>query len=371
MKYKLCFINILIFINFFIVKSFLKAANFNSIYFSSQTLGRGNTHTASAKLEDKIIFNPALLGIDSKQQKNRFVLLSPSVQSSANTAEVRASLSGSEQEKLKVFRTLIEKPATFSIANYTGYISGAFAIGFVSSTFLNLNAYKDIDKSGLETFEGNFYENYMLIGSYGFNLGKYISYGINLKGISRKQASIKMNLADIDTIKSLDLSDFQKQSTAVGADFGFLVRAKVATNPVFAVSVLDIGGTKFKSVEQDLSLSISHYNSQVEPINQSINVGLSLNPSIGRGFAVLSADFHDLEGNEDDNNFKRLHLGAQYLYKNGYGFALGFNQGYPSASFLIRRNNFSFVLGRYTEETGKSIGYKPDIRYFTKISLII
>ena len=76
-----------------------------------------------------------------------------------------------------------------------------------------------------------------------------------------------------------------------------------------------------------------------------------LHPKISSHIFHISFDIHDVLARKEDNLYKRLHVGVQYIFADTLSVSTGINQGYPTAGVAFLGSWFRSDLGFYTLET--------------------
>ncbi|MBI2603439.1 MAG: hypothetical protein HYW48_10335 [Deltaproteobacteria bacterium] len=354
---------------FAIFSSVSLAADAFSVYRGASSLGRGHAGLAGSEDVDAIFYNPAaLLANKEEENRERLVLFSPMPEVSRNISSVIAKVQDdSDSEKVSLVDDLVKTPLFVGFSNFSGIIANRFAIGIVTSAFARAFAFKDLEFSGLETVDFKAFTNLGLITSYAHDVYEGVWVGGTLKYLDRTQVTASLNLSDIKEIKELSIDNYRNKGKGYGLDVGSIYRPPLlqgeSYRTQFALTVDDVGETQFAKTEKD--------GPPLESIKQTINLGATFAWLWDGTKLTFHGDYRDLLSNNETNSFKNLHLGLDFSLAEKVGLALGLNQGYPTASVFFGGKFVRLYIGSYGEEQGKKVGDRPDVRFFTRLSLSV
>ncbi len=333
------------------------AKEVDSLYRSSDFVGRGNAGISDPIAEDALFYNPA--NLESRHDpKTSIVFLSPSLATSKQATKTQSI--GSEDSKVLDFvQKSVGKPIDVAVDNFTGFTMNRFGLGLIASGRLNALIFKDPKASGIETLDIKATKNIGFVTGMGFTYNR-LQVGAGLKFINRWQAKETIAISSVDEIKDLKLSDISNSGNGIGMDLGTIYTFNAPWQPSIALTVLNIGDTRFKASKTD--------GIAIDPLYQTVNLGFGLHKDLA-SFGTLKAffDISDLTKHEEDNKFKNLHMGLNYHPFRAIGINLGLNQGYGTAGIYFDSKLSRLDVGAYTEEVGSTLGSRPSQRYFARL----
>ncbi|MBL0691611.1 MAG: hypothetical protein JJV97_04705 [SAR324 cluster bacterium] len=348
--YKLLILPLLLFL--LIIAQVGSSQGFHQSGRSFRGLAMGNTGISSAHDNDAIFYNPATL---PNLQRNFIDFLSVQVSASQSIDKLFDLISGLQLDLGEEDERLLNAEATSGLLGVLAMINFNYQSidrGFNVSAILayDLDHIYQIDTNAQQGIAGVFSTRFDQITevamSFPFGLGRFVLAG-GAKRIVRKQGNYNYSLAESKAGKKPpSIGDFSVEESFAG-DLGFLYRQPGNLRFRMGMSVLNVGGLKFK-------------NDPSYDWPQEVNFGMSIGPTLGRWRSIIAFDYRDIlrkggqyyPGQENTSSVERTHAGIElgYFVENKT-FALlnlraGLNQGLPTygveMNFLFGR---TLVLG--------------------------
>lgn len=162
------------------------------------------------------------------------------------------------------------------------------------------------------------------------------------------------------------VSSSMKEGLGLGADLGVMVTAPISYLPTLGIVWKDVLSTRFIPTRFLNPLS----SGTPDPIGQSIHVGLSAAPAIGRGKRLsISAEFRHLE-RSDLPIQKRLHFGLQLAVSKRFFLWAGMNQLLlPTGGMATRMPGGDLEIGTSAVDIGTGSEVLPDRRFFLRYTI--
>jgi hypothetical protein len=330
------------------------------VYRSAHFLGRGDTGIAHADNEDAVFYNPAGIA-QGKGIYKRTVLASPHTEFSQATRDLVRQLAFEDADAVDTVKQNIGKSNHASAQNFSGVVLRRAALGAFASASVDMLAFKDPDRGGLETVQASVVENagvtFSLAESFG--KGEYL-FGVTGKYMQRGIGEVEASVLDAQTAKDQvqDSEDLVNQGTGGGADLGFMWMPKGRSNPTMGLTVENAGGTNIIP-EQESAIDLD--------LKQTVNVGFSVSPGTRFSTFRLLLDYRDATNAIQDNVRKKIHLGSELTVQDYVGFTAGLNQGGNTFGLYTDLYFFRFDAGMYTQEVSERVGKRSDRRYFVQL----
>lgn len=189
------------------------------------------------------------------------------------------------------------------------------------------------------------------VGSaYGF-FDNNLQIGANLKFVARHLIDETITRKDvINNAEFTDALSFKEIGYGIGGDIGIKARlpwhnkAMEYLDPVFAVTLQDIGDTRF------------FMGDNVGRIEESLSLGLAVHPDFGKLKSILAMDVRDLDHETDF--IHKFHVGYELTWPEigkvlrSASLRAGMNQGYASGGFGLDFKYFKFNAATYGREIG-------------------
>ena len=337
-------------------------------HFGLRPLAMGNAFVAVADDKNAMFYNPAGL---ARRKKNRFGVVSPTVQVGKNTMSLLSDitkLGASDLEVSKLLELMEEnagRPMFFStgVSPYAYWPGIGFAIGLHQRAgfVLHNNIAMDVDL-GVEllapiSYARNFFEDRLSVGG---SL-KFVAFG----GVGGE--------FDIDSLTALSsddggqkIEDKLQGGTGVGLDFGLLYTPVDQYEPTLGLSITDFGGTSFSKPDSD-NLSAPTTRAM------SINTGVSFKPySDEKMYVRVSCDAHSI--NRPIHYSHKLHFGLEYGYLDIAKVQAGLKDGYLTGGVEIDANLLELRLATYFVDHAPVVGTHEGLleqRYAFEVKLLI
>lgn len=348
--------------------SFLSTQIYGSerLYRNPYYYGQGHAGSADDSTLDNFYYDPALLyrennnetcekNANKEEKPIKYLFILPTLEISKSTYSVLKAKK--EEDRLKFIKNNIGNPlyarnSQLAILNFSNY-----SFSLLQDIQAQGLASHDLANKGIETIDLSLIKTLALSVNGNYHRPHW-SFGINTHLINRENAHINSEITDITTIKNLKNIKNTKASNGIGADIG----AKYRINDdrlVVGVSVINIGDTSFK--KEIFKRDYSH------SIEQSIDIGLKYTLPDWYFANNLYLDIRDIENKQKESFFTHIHFGHEARILSQMKFSWGFNQGYFSFGIKANYKNSHLLLGRYSEETGETAGFRQDERYFIQM----
>ena len=212
--------------------------------------------------------------------------------------------------------------------------------------------------------------------SYAHNfLGEKLSVGGTVYYRARV-AAIKDNLGllefvDISKDKTKSekfLEDTIKAGQGIGVDTGFLFTPVEVWKPTLGVSILNIGDTRYKKYKR----SADFKSGAPAPTPQSVNMGLSINPTFGNFYTRAAMDFRDL--NLPTPASEKPSFGTEAGVKGkfvGVSVQGGLSEGYLSGGFEARLFVLNLRYVTYKTERGYFPNQNAERRHLIQVKILL
>lgn len=345
----------------------------------------GNAHVAVADEASSLLYNPAGL---ARLAESSYQILT--VQLNADEDMSALLLNGEELEYDYSDLTALELLALVGTSLHAEAIvqvpivvkSGSGVFGLAVDALVD---YEVVALDGTVALEVESFVDYQVISGLFGNLGKYFSWGANLRLISRNGVHKVIDAltlyagggATADLENDEDYLEFVngRIHNRAAIDLGIIFRIPGSTNwqPRFGLSAINLGGyrsgTGFIGVEFGERPTADDPPVAGElPLNYAI--GFAVSPTYGIVRYTFALDMVDLTrtaiGGDSWNNRTRVGFEAA-VAPNPDGTALfsllfGWNATHFGAGVLSRIYFMEIGFGNYIVERGTSIGENPDSR---------
>jgi hypothetical protein len=330
------------------------------IYRSAHYTGRGDTGVAVADDHEAIIYNPAGIA-QGKGIYKKTVLLSPIIEFSDDARSMAQELSDEDADTASILRKRVGKNQHLGLYNLTALVLRRAAIGVVAGITTDILVYKSPDAGGLEAVDAKIRETMGPTFSIadGFFSDRLLVGG-TFKYLHRGQAQINASVVDAEAIKNLQTSDLFGTGTGTSIDLGMMLKSKHRTEPSLGITIHNVGGTEFSPLDESLPTP--------DPLLQTIDVGVAIQPGTKMSKFKLLADYKDVTSAIYESTYKKIHLGAELSIKEMVGFTAGLAQGWSSAGMYLDLYFLRLDGGVYIQEMTERAGIRGDKRLFVRIS---
>ncbi|MCI0526934.1 MAG: hypothetical protein L0Y56_05700, partial [Nitrospira sp.] len=229
-----------------------------------------------------------------------------------------------------------------------------FGIGVLGQALFDGEVHNPLGSTFLRV-QGGYDLALLMSGAYGV-FGQYLQIGVTGKVVRRSFVDKAYTANEIVSQNGISLSDDLKNGVGIGGDIGVILRLPVFFTPAIGITAQNVG---------DIDLD------KAGKIPQQINAGMALKPPFPLGQLVLAADVVDIgkELGNDDDQYKRLHLGAEYSPIGMLSLRAGLNQGYPTFGATLNLWLLKIAGAYYVEEIGAFAGQRDDQRYVVQASI--
>jgi opacity protein-like surface antigen len=356
-----------------------------TLYKSPRSMGMGGAYVAVGGRTDTLFYNPAglsampqdkgwevnLLGITAEYSRNAKDFVKD-LGDALDTQDTNGSGSSSDEELQAVNNVLAKyrgKDLHARVADFTSigksYDRFAFGIGGIANARIDALAHQGFGADGF--LEVNADATYGGIAGASYALTPNIAAGLAIKVLHRE--TLIHNFSEREFVDNQDKlddyiqKDLRKGGDAVGVDAGIFWKfAPISPfKPTLGLSVLNIGNLTFGKAGK---------------IPQSVNIGVSVNPTIPlfRSLTV-AADYIDILNNfdQDKDVSKRLRYGAEIqlfdVWPAEMAVRAGMYEGYPTVGADLRLFIFMLSYTMYTEEIGAYAGQDKDKRQLLMVNI--
>lgn len=343
--------------------AFSQAYDYHRTYKSPYYLGRGDTGIAVADEQHSVFYNPAGIA-QGKGIYKKTLLGTPSVAGSTASRDLARKIQYEKAPEREALLDAIGKPQHIGASASGGIFLRRAAIAASQSLQADILVSKSRETSGIEEVRASYLSDTVM----GFSIGEKVLWdeftvGTTVKIIQRSFADMTVSALESSVIKDLKDGDIAKQGDATGVDLGMMYRSGGARSQFsLGLTISDIGDTVFTPIDP---------NQTMDPIYQTINLGLAYEAGPGRSKIRFLLDYRDLTGEIGKQPMENLHLGAEVTMADYIGFMLGMSEGYWSGGGYIDVRFIRFDLGAYTKEVGNYPGHRPDTRFYFQLSLAI
>ncbi len=325
-------------------------------YFQAvRPLGMGGAFTAVADDENALFYNPA--GLDRVQHWG-MGLVNPLVEVGEKGLDLyndaRDTDFNETTEVTDLLRDYIGEYLHYRAALFPYFVRHRFAMGVLGQVNVNVQPHNvafpeaEVDISstvGAHLGLGwGFFENKLRLGG----TVKYV------KAYRLQEVYTAADIASDDFKDQLD--DDLKDGAGFGFDLGAMYTFPVLLKPTVGVTVQNVTDTDLGDAGK---------------LPQQVNVGLSVEHSFSWLTLLGAADWVDVTNNvgEDDDVYKRLHLGVEARLPKVLSLRAGLYQGYSSFGASLDLWVLRIDYATYAEEIGSAAGERADRRHVIQATL--
>ena len=346
---------IICFLSIFIIASLACAKSYPSLYRGIRPLGMGGAFTAVADDENALFYNPAGL---SNIDKFSIGLINPLIEVSEKSIDLINDVQDTDMddtgETSDLLREYVGEPQHIRVGlfPYVGFniANAGVMIGGMAQETIDA----EIRNPPWPEAHINFVKDIGLFGGAGLKLPfQGVRIGATVKMIDRESLEEMYTAADIadDDFEDM-LEDDLNSGSGFSADIG-----AIYTLPFKSIVKTDIGLTIQNIPEMDMG--------KAADVKTQANLGVAVQKSFAKFTLIGALDYKDISHNigEDDDHYKRIHMGTELQFPVVFAIRAGLNQGYYSAGASIDLWFFKLDVATYGEEVGAHAGQKEDRRY--------
>lgn len=352
----------------FYVKNLYALIGFNDAIFpefttNGRALAMGNAYIAKVDDSSAAVYNPAGLGT-VRYPHIHLSNFHVETNKGWNDVGTTGKFTDAASDFPKAFsldgvrQLLKEKPGNITYARYhlmPNFTARYFSAGYLYSK--QTRARLDADPNAL--FE---YADRVDHGPYAaLNIslfGGIIKAGATATLLNRKEV---FGEQDRNTAVEIADSDY-KTGLSTQITSGFRLTLPVAYLPTFAATI-------HNSTQEDFSATGE--GSAPDPIKQSIDVGVSITPQIGKLIRIhFEFNYKDVNyAYQDVNSIRRMLFGAELDFARTFFMRGGYGDGYGSFGLGIRTKKLEFDMTSYAmDSTGSAYRGKEDRHFSVTIS---
>lgn len=325
------------------------------LYRSPSFYGHGHAGMADNTLLDSIYYNPANLAQSEQDQAEyRYLIGIPTIESSkSNFGLFKAKNNGDRINFLKDHEGI----PLYLRESQMGIVAlGHYAVAFLHDIHASALSFNDIENNATNSVEASLFKTHAasMMTSHTY---EQIDWGIGAHLIHREVSSLKASIADVEALKNIKNIKNTTTGSGIGVDFG-LRYALVPQQLIFSGAIVNAGNVAIKRrlVAGDT----------IDTLYQSTDVGL-----IYQFDWILAQklyfDFRDIDNRLRSSFFERTHIGYKVDLFDFCNFSWGINQGYWTTAIELAFSQILINFGVYSEEKGKTAGFRQDQRYFLQI----
>lgn len=331
---------------------------------SGRALAMGNAYMAKVDDSAAAFYNPAGLGTvrDAHFHLTNFHLEANKDWIDLGTGGTLGDAASNFNKGFKIDGTrelLKDHPGSFSHSRF--HLMPNFTARYISLGYLYSNQMRGAygEQAGAQ-FE---YAKRTDSGPYlSLNLsffGGIIKLGATGIYLTRKEV---FGESDINTALALENADYKK-GRALLFTTGFKFTLPVYALPTFAVKMNNATARAFNPSDG--------YGGAPDNVKQSIDVGFSLTPAIGKTTRIhWEINYRDTNNKfKDTDSIRKLGLGLEFDFRRIFFIRFGYGDGFGSGGLGIRTRKLEFDLTTYAvDSTNSSFRGEEDRRFVLSIS---
>ena len=346
---------ILIGIVFIFSVSLVQARQMAYFWKGVRPLGMGGAFTAIANDYNAIFYNPAGLERIPRWSFSIFNLLIEYGENGQDFYDDSDDTNfDNSSEVADMLRRHMGESQHVRAAVFPHFVKKNYGFGVLGQADINaeVNAgWPEVDTSAVIDIAG--------IGGAGFGFlkDKALRVGLSAKYVHREhlqQIYTADDFADPNFEDTID-NDL-KEGSGIGFDLGAMYTFPVFLEPTVALVIQNIGGIDLDEageIPQQINLGVAaHYERGI----YSINAGLDL------------MDITKKVNEDEDDFFRRVHLGVESWLWDRVALRAGLYQGYGSLGIGIDLWALKIDYANYAEEVGAHAGQRADRRHLLQLS---
>lgn len=320
-------------------------------------LGMGGAFTAIADDYNAIFYNPAGL---ERVEHFGLAIINPSVEAGKNGQELYQDIQDTDFEDTvavtELLRDHMGERQHVRASFFPHLVKKHFGLGILGQANLDMEVnnpqYPEVDTKATVDVGG------VLGLGFGFLKDKALCLGLTGKYLHREQLQETYTAFQIASTDFEDtFEDDLYKGTGFGFDLGALYTFPILLQPSVALVIQNIGGL-------DLG--------EAGEISQQINLGSSVRYQYSFLDLRAGLDILDLTrevNEEEDDLFRRLHMGAEAKLWKRLALRTGLYQGYGSFGLGLDAWILKFDYACYAEEIGVYAGQRADRRHIIQVAL--
>jgi hypothetical protein len=328
------------------------AAEYPTLFRGVRPLGMGGAFITLSDDENALLYNPA--GLNDVQRAGA-AILNPYVSVSKNSIGLASDildLEGTDEAAVADFLNQhVGEHQHAQVALFPNFYTHNFAFGVLGDAVLDLEVRNPanpevvtdakVDAAGLVGVAYGFWKDALQVGA----TGKYV-----------RREGVKKIFQAADIVVDFDPFADRTKATDVAFDIGTKVNFPVLLRPSVALMVQNLGDLDFEALGV---------------VPQQFHMGVALHPDFWLLSNALVLEVHDLteEIAEDNDLYKRVHLGAEARFPKILAIQAGVNQGYYTAGVTLDLSILTLAAATYAEEVGTFAGQRADRRYVAQLTL--
>lgn len=337
-------------------------------YNGVRALGMGGATVATVNDETALLSNPAGLG---RLRDTFLTIADPEIDFSSATPSLVGTDTGRLTDINEALSVLNQNPGEHLHARtqvFPSIVTTNFGLGL----FVKYSLDAEVEQASTTTttttttasnFRLDYTNDTALVLGYNFRIWDGIlKLGFNGRLINRSEVAQDLNPRGKYTIDEL-----HAEGLGMASDVGLILTAPWVYLPTLAAVWRDVGNTKF-----DFGKGIFDDTDPKDPrvVEQTVDVGFSVQPILGKKSRwTLAAEYRDvLTADEEEDHFRRIHVGAEVNLADVLFLRAGMNQRYWTAGLEFASEFYQLQAATYGEEIGTSKETREDRRYVLKFS---
>jgi hypothetical protein len=335
------------------------AARDRPFFQASRALAMGDAYTAHDVGFEAVYYNPAgvarpaaaqakILDLEFVLSQGALSLFSQAFSGLAGMSQLAQNVTNNPGVNQALGFSLTPQ---FLIKNFSiGAVARTYADAYLASVGGDLNFYATTDLA--------------LYTNAGVSLfGGVLKLGVGGKALNRAEVNRAYTPAEYSS--GLSFGGQFQEGIGYGVDVGALLTYPSALMPALGVAVLDVGNTKLLD-RRVLFTGSGGAPGAPNPLQQKINVGLSLNPKHGRGLkSSLAFEMKDVANTGGKEALDRFHLGYELNLRSAFYLRAGLNQGrYWTAGLGIQGQFAALEFASYGENISFDSATRVDDRKY-------
>ena len=348
----------LFFILAFSLKVHVKAQERMEFYNGIRALGMGGVTVATVNDETALVQNPAALG---KLRNAFFTVVDPELDVSTGYESVVGADLGQGFNIQGALDKLLESPDSYlynRLQLFPSVVVPNFGVGVFAKYELSASLSEDETE-----YRVQYLNDIAFVIGYNFRFfdGK-LKIGFNARVNNRTE----LDATYPSTTTGLDLATDGSEGLGIASDVGIILTAPWKMLPTLAAVVRDAGGTRYDF--QDGLFNST--NTRAENVAQSVDVGLSIFPIVGKGVrSTWAIEARDVLNLADYDDATRLyHAGFEFNFYDSFFLRGGYNQRFWTAGLEFAAGNYQIQLATYGEDVGRDGESLEDRRYAFKFA---
>jgi hypothetical protein len=326
-------------------------------YKGVRPLGMGGAFTAVADDENALFYNPAGL---NRVEDWGMGLINPLIESSTGNDDLYDEIEATDfdvtSEVADLIRDNLGETFHLRAALFPHYVQKNFAVGGLAQIKTNIEfrnaAFPEVATDSFASASGH-------VGLARGWRDENLRLGIGVKYVVANRLQEVYDVGEIADPGFEDrIEDDLVDGRGVGFDLGamYTVKPIAGATPTFGVTLLNVADTDLGDAGK---------------LPQQLNVGCSVSKRFAWFDLTGAADWIDVlnDLDQDDDFYKRLHVGVEARFPKILSLRAGLSQGYGSFGIGFDFKLLKLEYANYAEEMSSFTGGHPDRRHVIQIAM--